>query len=162
MMQFEAKTYLSGEEMVDSYRDRHRRLRMPETREAVIVPLPLPHNAPEPSLRLEKTIISSGYDGTKRFDAHVLEWRVQKYLAEHNCHRYIAARAAQMGFSAEEICIGGRKRKLAFSRQILMYEIRAKFHKSFPQIGRMFGGRDHTTCLYSYRKIEQLIAEGKF
>lgn len=31
--------------------------------------------------------------------------------------------------------------------------------RSLPDIGRRFGGRDHTTCLFAFRKIERLIKE---
>lgn len=161
MMQLQAKTYSSGAEMLNDYQGRYKRLRTAEVREPVVVPMPLPEAVPTPPMRRGGRVCT-GTRADIHFDAHVLEWRVQKYLAEHNCHRYIAARAAQMGYLAEEICqTGCRKSHIAFSRQILMYEIRAKFKKSFPQIGRMFGGFDHTTCLHAYRKIERLIAEGK-
>jgi chromosomal replication initiator protein len=32
---------------------------------------------------------------------------------------------------------------------------------SFPELGRAFGGRDHSTVLYSCRKIEQLQKDDK-
>lgn len=43
-------------------------------------------------------------------------------------------------------------------RAIAMYLCKAACpHKSFPEIGRAFGGRDHTTVLHSFRKIEALM-----
>ena len=36
-----------------------------------------------------------------------------------------------------------------------MYLCREQTHKSFPQIGRAFGRRDHTTVLYAHRKLSQ-------
>ena len=38
-------------------------------------------------------------------------------------------------------------------RQMAMYEIRRQLQYSLPQIGRMFGGRDHTTVLHAFNKI---------
>lgn len=42
-------------------------------------------------------------------------------------------------------------------RQIAMYLARKLTSRSYPEIGRYFGGRDHTTALHGYRRIEHLI-----
>jgi chromosomal replication initiator protein len=39
-----------------------------------------------------------------------------------------------------------------------MYLSRQLTKCSYPQIGRMFGDRDHTTVLFAYRKIAAMIA----
>lgn len=51
---------------------------------------------------------------------------------------------------------GPRRTKLfARPRQLAIYEVsRQRPDMSFPQIGRLFGGRDHTTCLHAVKKIE--------
>jgi hypothetical protein len=57
----------------------------------------------------------------------------------------------------------GRKRTahLAYARQVGMYIVRKYYpHRSFPEIGRRFGGRDHTTALHSCQKIQALINVG--
>jgi chromosomal replication initiator protein len=41
-------------------------------------------------------------------------------------------------------------------RQIAMYLAKALTLRSLPEIGRRFGGRDHTTVLHAVRKIETL------
>lgn len=47
---------------------------------------------------------------------------------------------------------------IARPRQIAMYAIRELCpHMSMPAIGRLLGGRDHTTILHGVRKITQLI-----
>lgn len=50
-----------------------------------------------------------------------------------------------------------RKREVAWPRQIAMYLLRKELRKSFPHIGSIFGGKDHTTALYAYRKIEKEV-----
>ncbi len=50
-----------------------------------------------------------------------------------------------------------RKREIAWPRQVAMYLLRKELRKSFPHIGTIFGGKDHTTALYAYRKIEKQI-----
>ena len=46
--------------------------------------------------------------------------------------------------------------KIAYPRQIAMYLIKELTHSSLPEIGRMFGGKHHTTVLYSVQKIDSL------
>ncbi len=47
-----------------------------------------------------------------------------------------------------------RSRNIALPRQIAMYLARELTDHSLPEIGDNFGGRDHTTILHAYRKIE--------
>jgi chromosomal replication initiator protein len=44
-----------------------------------------------------------------------------------------------------------------YPRQIAMYLCRTMTRKSFPQIGRAFGKRDHTTVLYAFRRIKKAV-----
>ncbi|KAF0124227.1 MAG: dnaA, partial [Methylocystaceae bacterium] len=46
-------------------------------------------------------------------------------------------------------------------RQIAMYLSKVLTLRSLPEIGRRFGGRDHTTVLHAVRKIEELAAKDK-
>jgi chromosomal replication initiator protein len=54
-----------------------------------------------------------------------------------------------------------RARTVARPRQIAMYLSKQLTSRSLPEIGRKFGGRDHTTVLHAVKKIEALIAEEK-
>jgi len=51
-----------------------------------------------------------------------------------------------------------RMRTLARPRQIAMYLSKQLTSRSLPEIGRRFGGRDHTTVMHGVRKIEELKA----
>ena len=51
-----------------------------------------------------------------------------------------------------------RARPVARPRQIAMYLAKALTPHSLPEIGRKFGGRDHTTIIHGVRKIEELMA----
>jgi chromosomal replication initiator protein len=46
--------------------------------------------------------------------------------------------------------------QIAYPRQIAMYLIKELTQSSLPEIGRMFGGKHHTTVLHSVHKIEKL------
>ena len=52
-----------------------------------------------------------------------------------------------------------RARRVARPRQVAMYLARKLTTRSLPEIGRRFGGRDHTTVLHACRRIEALCDE---
>jgi chromosomal replication initiator protein len=51
-----------------------------------------------------------------------------------------------------------RLRNIARPRQVAMYLAKQLTPRSLPEIGRRFGGRDHTTIMHGVRKIEELMA----
>ena len=52
-----------------------------------------------------------------------------------------------------------RTRDLVHARQIGMYVCRELTELSYPQIGKEFGGRDHTTVIHAYEKVSTLMKE---
>jgi chromosomal replication initiator protein len=52
-----------------------------------------------------------------------------------------------------------RSRRVARPRQVAMYLARELTERSLPEIGRRFGGRDHTTVLHACRRIAALCEE---
>ncbi|MDB5490938.1 MAG: chromosomal replication initiator protein DnaA [Micavibrio sp.] len=52
-----------------------------------------------------------------------------------------------------------RARQVARPRQVAMYLAKQLTSRSLPEIGRKFGGRDHTTVMHAVRKIEELMLE---
>ena len=49
-----------------------------------------------------------------------------------------------------------RPANIALARQVAMYLAKEMTNKSLPEIGELFGGRDHTTVLHAVRKIAEL------
>ena len=49
-----------------------------------------------------------------------------------------------------------RARAVARPRQIAMYLCKQLTSRSLPEIGRKFGGRDHTTVMHAVRKVDEL------
>jgi chromosomal replication initiator protein len=56
-----------------------------------------------------------------------------------------------------DLMSANRSRAIARPRQIAMFLCKKLTTRSLPEIGRKFGGRDHTTILYGVRKIEELM-----
>lgn len=62
--------------------------------------------------------------------------------------------AAYYDLRTEDLLGSSRQRQVAFARQVAMVLCRTMLSMSLPEIGRIFGGRDHSTVLSSLRKIE--------
>ncbi|HEV7291162.1 MAG TPA: chromosomal replication initiator protein DnaA [Devosia sp.] len=58
-----------------------------------------------------------------------------------------------------ELLSARRSRDVVRPRQIAMFLAKALTSRSLPEIGRRFGGRDHTTVLHSVRKVEQMMKD---
>jgi len=67
--------------------------------------------------------------------------------------------ANHFGIQIQALAGRGRSREIARPRQIAMYLIREETGESYPRIGEMLGGRDHSTVLYGCDRIADLIEE---
>ncbi|MFV0295349.1 MAG: chromosomal replication initiator protein DnaA [Hyphomicrobiaceae bacterium] len=61
------------------------------------------------------------------------------------------------GVSRGDLLSQRRHRSVVWPRQIGMYLAKQMTARSLPEIGRKFGGRDHTTVLHAIRKIEKSV-----
>ena len=50
-----------------------------------------------------------------------------------------------------------RTKEIVLARQVAMYETRRLTNLSMPEIGQVFGGKDHTTVMHSLRRVEDLV-----
>ena len=56
-----------------------------------------------------------------------------------------------------------RSKEVAMARQVAMYLSRELTKNSLPDIGKQFGGKDHTTVLHGYKQIKRLVEnDGQF
>jgi chromosomal replication initiator protein len=86
------------------------------------------------------------HDLLRANDRRVTIDEIQKRVAEHYNIRLSDMHSAR------------RARAVARPRQVAMFLCKQLTPRSLPEIGRKFGGRDHTTVMHAVRKIEELRA----
>ena len=86
-------------------------------------------------------------DLLRSHDRRITIDEIQRKVAEHYNIRLSDMHSAR------------RARQVARPRQVAMYLAKQLTARSLPEIGRKFGGRDHTTVMHAVRKIESLASD---
>ncbi len=76
---------------------------------------------------------------------------------EINPERVVSLVAETFSLTSERLIGRDRSRAVALPRQIAMYLLRRESDISLPQIGKVLGGRDHTTVMYAIDKITDML-----
>jgi chromosomal replication initiator protein len=84
---------------------------------------------------------------------HIYRSGEQKRVRIEDIQRVVAR---HYNVSKTELLSNRRTRTIVKPRQVAMYLSKVMTPRSLPEIGRRFGGRDHTTVLHAVRKIETL------
>jgi len=87
----------------------------------------------------------------------------RRYLREHTDEEATVLDAAEIieqvadyfRLSEDDLLSRSRKQAVAQARQIAMYLCRELTEESYSHIGTRFGGRDHSTVIHAYRKIDE-------
>jgi len=87
------------------------------------------------------------HDVLRANDRRVTIEEIQKRVAEH------------YNIKLQEMHSARRARAVARPRQVAMYLAKQLTSRSLPEIGRKFGGRDHTTVMHAVKKVEELKAQ---
>jgi chromosomal replication initiator protein len=85
--------------------------------------------------------------------AHIFRSGEPKRVRIEDIQRIVAR---HYNVSKTELLSNRRTRTIVKPRQVAMYLSKVLTPRSLPEIGRRFGGRDHTTVLHAVRKIEDL------
>ena len=73
----------------------------------------------------------------------------------------LAVVASRYGCTSSELCENTKDRHITLPRQIAMFLCRELLGESYPSIGLLFGGKDHSTVMYATKKIEKLKVTNK-
>lgn len=102
---------------------------------------------------------SEGNIGLEELDkilAHLIKSADSRRVRIEDIQRIVAR---QFNVSKNDLLSNRRTRVIVRPRQIAMYLAKVMTPRSLPEIGRRFGGRDHTTVLHAVRKIEELTSK---
>jgi chromosomal replication initiator protein len=84
------------------------------------------------------------HDLLRANDRRITIEEIQKRVAEH------------FNMKLSEMHSARRSRAIARPRQVAMYLAKQLTSRSLPEIGRKFGGRDHTTVMHAVKKVDEL------
>ena len=84
------------------------------------------------------------HDLLRASDRRITIEEIQKRVAEHYSIKLVEMSSAR------------RSRAVARPRQVAMYLAKQLTSRSLPEIGRKFGGRDHTTVMHAVKKVDEL------
>ena len=164
-----AREFTSAAEMRAAAVAVHAKLMNPTHKVVVRPPAPVP---PAKVIRFTAQNLPEWKRRRTEFDAHVLASRPILELIRSGQIEVAPAGRKTIAKVVEEVlaCFPGitlaelkssrRKRAVCAPRAIAMWEAKMQTGKSYPEIGRWFGGRDHTTVLHSVKKIDRLIVDG--
>ncbi|EFL51705.1 Chromosomal replication initiator DnaA domain protein [Solidesulfovibrio fructosivorans JJ]] len=107
-------------------------------------------------LRIEAFRRHTGQELTDAELARHIRLSEDRKAPELTPERILAICAEHFTLGVADITGHSRRKELVFARQTAMALCRALLGMSYPALGKVFGGKDHSTVLYSIRKFQQL------
>ena len=83
---------------------------------------------------------------------------VQPHLSVEEDDDIIATLSEFFGYEKAAIEAHSRRKEVVQVRDVIIYLLRQYGDMSYPAIGRLLGGRDHTTVIHAFRKMEAKVA----
>ena len=97
-----------------------------------------------------------GFEELDKMLGHLVRSQDTKRVRIEDIQKIVAR---QFNVSRNDLLSNRRTRVIVRPRQVAMYLAKTMTPRSLPEIGRRFGGRDHTTVLHAVRKIEDLSSK---
>ena len=77
------------------------------------------------------------------------------------CREILDEVSRNFGLRPDDVLGEKRRPDLVLARQVAMYVCRQRLGLSYPELGRAFGGRDHSTVIHAIKKINKLLVSDK-
>jgi chromosomal replication initiator protein len=107
-------------------------------------------------LRIEAYRKHSGQELTDAEFLRHIRLSEDRKTPELTAERILSLCGEQFALPVRDILGQSRRKELVFARQAAMSLCRSLLGMSYPALGKLFGGKDHSTVLYSIRKFQQL------
>ena len=111
-------------------------------------------------VRLLAVAALTGQEITLDLAEEVLQHYVNPEPDQLTPERIVALVAEHFGVKGDALVGQRRTRAVALPRQTAMYLLRQLTELSLVDIGRMFGGRDHSTVIYACEKVGAMLGDG--
>ena len=89
------------------------------------------------------------------------DYFVKTIVSKNKMDQVVQIICDHYNLTQEQLLSKKRSNEIAIPRQIAMYICRVVCEESFPKIGTEFGGKDHSTVMFSVEKIENEIKVNK-
>ncbi|MFH1913334.1 MAG: DnaA/Hda family protein [Pseudomonadota bacterium] len=95
-------------------------------------------------------------DMSQRDFEHILANTEEKASDDLTPKKIMTVVSEHFNVNIKELTGTKRHQNIAQARQVAMFLCRQMLNASYPALGRAFGGKDHSTVLYSVKKIDQM------
>lgn len=139
------------------HREHQERLARIAAKAAVLVPAPQPTQAPEPEPKaIPPLLVAPTYVFT---EDTITDDTADLIIVGPTRLREIQDLVCKiLNVRREDLLSSRRNRMSVMARQVAMYLCKLHTGTSFPEIGRRFGGRDHSTVMHACARVEKAMA----
>lgn len=126
-----------------------------KARLARLSPIPkVVHKPPPAPMPIQYLPVDAGWDSMWHYDLVSTRARPPKEISVKHIQTVVAE---HYRVDVRDILAHRRTADIVLPRHVAMYLTKKLTHRSLPEIGRLFGRRDHTTVLHAVNKIEALF-----
>ena len=110
---------------------------------------------------LHTMVMKKGVSGKEKIDINLAKEVLRSFVSEIN--REVTPEVIQnavaeyFNLDVDKIKSTTRRRQVVLARQISMFLVKQHTNNSLKNIGKLFGGRDHSTVIYSLKTVEDLM-----
>ena len=145
--------------LAEHYKEVRARMGMAQSRGVVILP-PRRDRLADAAAKIRKKLDTRVEKEEETFESLIDERRQMETRGQPPCKLIIMGVAQHFGLPVYVIKGQRRTNDIIAARHIAFYLCRQLTEMSLPNIGRMCGGKDHTTVLHGANKVERKVRAG--